>query len=136
MFLQIVKVFNEDGMGKVVEIPADMTAKDLCQLLVYKSHCVDDNSWVLVEHHPLLGLGKRVGTLCLTTAHMNKCTQTHSWASWGVPTCSTVTDTHTGVLTCMYAHIQARILAHTVLLHALTQAFMQVLAHAPSHYVQ
>ncbi|XP_016893686.1 growth factor receptor-bound protein 10 isoform X9 [Cynoglossus semilaevis] len=54
--IEIVKVFNEDGMGKVVEIPADMTAKDLCQLLVYKSHCVDDNSWVLVEHHPLLGL--------------------------------------------------------------------------------
>ncbi|CAL8289425.1 unnamed protein product [Merluccius merluccius] len=52
----IVKIFSEDGMGKVVEIPADMTARDLCQLLVYKSHCVDDNSWVLVEHHPLLGL--------------------------------------------------------------------------------
>lgn len=45
-------------MGKVLEIPADMTARDLCQLLVYKSHCVDDNSWALVEHHPLLGLGK------------------------------------------------------------------------------
>uniref|UniRef100_A0A673CU80 Growth factor receptor-bound protein 10-like n=1 Tax=Sphaeramia orbicularis TaxID=375764 RepID=A0A673CU80_9TELE len=52
----IVKIFSEDGMGKVVEIPADMTARDLCQLLVYKSHCVDDNSWALVEHHPLLGL--------------------------------------------------------------------------------
>ncbi|XP_027034910.1 growth factor receptor-bound protein 10 isoform X2 [Tachysurus fulvidraco] len=52
----IVKVFGEDGMGKVVEIPSDMTARDLCQLLVYKSHCVDDNSWVLVEHHPALGL--------------------------------------------------------------------------------
>uniref|UniRef100_A0A7N6B1E2 Growth factor receptor-bound protein 10b n=1 Tax=Anabas testudineus TaxID=64144 RepID=A0A7N6B1E2_ANATE len=49
-------IFSEDGMGKVVEIPADMTARDLCQLLVYKSHCVDDNSWALVEHHPLLGL--------------------------------------------------------------------------------
>ncbi|XP_034031164.1 growth factor receptor-bound protein 10 isoform X3 [Thalassophryne amazonica] len=52
----VVKIFSEDGMGKVVEIPADMTARDLCQLLVYKSHCVDDNSWALVEHHPLLGL--------------------------------------------------------------------------------
>uniref|UniRef100_A0A4W5NS89 Growth factor receptor bound protein 10 n=1 Tax=Hucho hucho TaxID=62062 RepID=A0A4W5NS89_9TELE len=54
----IINIFSEDGMGKVVEIPADMTARDLCQLLVYKSHCVDDNSWALVEHHPLLGLGK------------------------------------------------------------------------------
>uniref|UniRef100_A0A4W4E5G6 Growth factor receptor-bound protein 10a n=1 Tax=Electrophorus electricus TaxID=8005 RepID=A0A4W4E5G6_ELEEL len=54
--LQIVKVFSEDCIGKVVEIPAEMTARDLCQLLVYKSHCVDDNSWALVEHHPAMGL--------------------------------------------------------------------------------
>ncbi|XP_075442600.1 growth factor receptor-bound protein 10 isoform X2 [Ascaphus truei] len=52
----VVKVFSEDGTSKVVEILADMTARDLCQLLVYKSHCVDDNSWTLVEHHPHLGL--------------------------------------------------------------------------------
>ena len=55
--LQDVKVFSEDGTSKVVEILADMTARDLCQLLVYRSHCVDDNSWALVEHHPHLGLG-------------------------------------------------------------------------------
>ncbi|KAJ6657840.1 hypothetical protein lerEdw1_001890 [Lerista edwardsae] len=55
-FREDVKVFSEDGTCKVVEILADMTARDLCQLLVYKSHCVDDNSWTLVEHHPLLGL--------------------------------------------------------------------------------
>ncbi|KAL6489107.1 hypothetical protein MHYP_G00028480 [Metynnis hypsauchen] len=52
----IIKIFNEDGMVKVVEILADMTARDLCQFLVYKSHCVDDNSWALVEHHPAMGL--------------------------------------------------------------------------------
>uniref|UniRef100_A0AAR2KGY9 Growth factor receptor-bound protein 10a n=1 Tax=Pygocentrus nattereri TaxID=42514 RepID=A0AAR2KGY9_PYGNA len=52
----IIKVFSEDGVGKVVEVPADMTARDVCQLLVYKSHCLDDNCWTLVEHHPLFGL--------------------------------------------------------------------------------
>lgn len=57
---QIVKVWSEDGAGKVVEIPADMTARDVCQLLVYKSHCLDDNAWTLVEHHPILGLGKNM----------------------------------------------------------------------------
>lgn len=57
---QIVKVWSEDGAGKVVEIPADMTARDVCQLLVYKSHCLDDSAWTLVEHHPILGLGKNV----------------------------------------------------------------------------
>ncbi|XP_014850705.1 PREDICTED: growth factor receptor-bound protein 10-like isoform X2 [Poecilia mexicana] len=56
----IVKVWSEDGAGKVVEIPADMTARDVCQLLVYKSHCVDDNAWTLVEHHPVLGLERCV----------------------------------------------------------------------------
>uniref|UniRef100_A0AAY5L6G4 Growth factor receptor-bound protein 10a n=1 Tax=Esox lucius TaxID=8010 RepID=A0AAY5L6G4_ESOLU len=52
----IIKVCSEDGAGKVVEVPADMRARDVCQLLVYKSHCLDDNCWSLVEHHPLLGL--------------------------------------------------------------------------------
>uniref|UniRef100_A0A3P8VTJ1 Growth factor receptor-bound protein 10a n=1 Tax=Cynoglossus semilaevis TaxID=244447 RepID=A0A3P8VTJ1_CYNSE len=52
----IVKVWSEDGAGKVLEVPADMTARDMCQLLVYKSHCVDDSAWTLVEHHPILGL--------------------------------------------------------------------------------
>ncbi|KAL0962099.1 hypothetical protein UPYG_G00335630 [Umbra pygmaea] len=52
----IIKVFGEDGAGKVVEVPADMRARDVCQLLVYKSHSLDDNCWSLVEHHTLLGL--------------------------------------------------------------------------------
>ncbi|KAM6156711.1 LOW QUALITY PROTEIN: growth factor receptor-bound protein 10 [Erethizon dorsatum] len=53
---QDIKIFTEDGTSKVVEILADMTARDLCQLLIYKSHCVDDNTWTLVEYHPQLGL--------------------------------------------------------------------------------
>uniref|UniRef100_A0A672R492 Growth factor receptor-bound protein 10-like n=1 Tax=Sinocyclocheilus grahami TaxID=75366 RepID=A0A672R492_SINGR len=54
--VRIIKVFSEDGVGKVVEVPADMTARDVCQFLVYKNHCLDDNCWSLVEHHSLLGL--------------------------------------------------------------------------------
>nr|XP_033786404.1 growth factor receptor-bound protein 10 isoform X1 [Geotrypetes seraphini]XP_033786406.1 growth factor receptor-bound protein 10 isoform X1 [Geotrypetes seraphini]XP_033786407.1 growth factor receptor-bound protein 10 isoform X1 [Geotrypetes seraphini]XP_033786408.1 growth factor receptor-bound protein 10 isoform X1 [Geotrypetes seraphini] len=52
----VIKIYSEDGTSKVVEILSDMTARDLCQLLVYKSHCVNDNSWSLVEHHPHLGI--------------------------------------------------------------------------------
>ncbi|XP_059412018.1 growth factor receptor-bound protein 10-like isoform X1 [Carassius carassius] len=52
----IIKVFSEDGVGRVVEVTADMTARDVCQFLVYKNHCLDDNCWSLVEHHSLLGL--------------------------------------------------------------------------------
>lgn len=62
---QIIKVFSEDGVGKVVEVPADMTARDVCQFLVYKTHCLDDNCWSLVEHHSLLGLGKPSHHTCL-----------------------------------------------------------------------
>lgn len=51
----------------MVEILTDMTARDLCQLLVYRSHCVDDNSWTLVEHHPHLGLGR--ATLSAVCGH-------------------------------------------------------------------
>lgn len=54
--MHIIKVFSEDGVGKTVEVPAHMTARDVCQLLVYKSHCLDDNCWTLVEHHPLIGM--------------------------------------------------------------------------------
>uniref|UniRef100_A0A8C2VTK4 Growth factor receptor bound protein 10 n=2 Tax=Chinchilla lanigera TaxID=34839 RepID=A0A8C2VTK4_CHILA len=53
---QNIKIFTEDGSGKVIEILTDMTARDLCQLLVHRSHCVDDHSWTIVEHHPHLGL--------------------------------------------------------------------------------
>ena len=73
MCFQIVKVWSEDGAGKVVEIPADMTARDVCQLLVYKSHCVDDNAWTLVEHHPILGLGKTAGLQICAEADLSKC---------------------------------------------------------------
>lgn len=69
-------------MGKVVEIPADMTARDLCQLLVYKSHCLDDNSWVLVEHHPLVGLGKEANPAG-TTRHLR--THKHTQALGHAP---------------------------------------------------
>lgn len=104
-FTQIVKVFSEDGLGKVVEIPAGMTAGDLCQLLVYKSHCVDDNSWALVEHHPLLGLGRRQSpagserTHTQTHAHLHTYTQTQ--------TCNTITGTHRCIDICTCARAGA-----------------------------
>lgn len=74
-------------MGKVVEIPADMTARDLCQLLVYKSHCVDDNSWALVEHHPLVGLGKEANPAGMTH-HLR--THKHTPALGHAPACHVV----------------------------------------------
>lgn len=108
-------------MGKVVEIPADMTARDLCQLLVYKSHCVDDNSWALVEHHPLLGLGKGQ-----SPAGLKSCTHTHTnthdqsfphapfahaetngvWFGWLKTRTSSPTQTHACLHAC--AHRQLR----------------------------
>ena len=64
-----MKVWSEDGAGKVLEILAEMTARDVCQLLVYKSHCLDDNCWTLVEHYPLLGLGMYAWGAVVVHAH-------------------------------------------------------------------
>lgn len=136
-------------MGKVVEIPTNMTARDLCQLLVYKSHCVDDNSWALVEHHPLLGLGKGQSPGGLKhCSHSHKGTHEHTWTD--ARTLSLAhTDTrgllgglrhaiqsltYTGVFTCMHACMRARILGQTVQAHILTQACIQAWMHA--HTIQ
>ncbi|KAB0403925.1 hypothetical protein E2I00_016928, partial [Balaenoptera physalus] len=47
LVLQDVKVFSEDGTSKVVEILADTTARDLCQLLVYRKRCLEDHELVV-----------------------------------------------------------------------------------------
>lgn len=85
LYFQIVKVWSEDGAGKVVEIPADMTAKDVCQLLVYKSHCLDDNAWTLVEHHPILGLGKNVCVYTFMAVMTSFRPKWHHDLLWGQP---------------------------------------------------
>lgn len=121
---QIVKIFSEDGMGKVVEIPADMTARDLCQLLVYKSHCVDDNSWALVEHHPLLGLGKGRSPAGLRATHTHARTCTHTVSRSHMPTsklmgleiCTAIPDickyTHTHTNARTYSCLRTRAHRH------------------------
>lgn len=81
---QIIKVYSEDGVGKVVEVPGNMTARDVCQFLVYKNHCLDDNCWCLVEHHSALGLGKQIRAKVLIRI---RSVHTQSWRTscsvWG-----------------------------------------------------
>uniref|UniRef100_A0A8K9UPJ3 Growth factor receptor bound protein 14 n=1 Tax=Oncorhynchus mykiss TaxID=8022 RepID=A0A8K9UPJ3_ONCMY len=48
--LQVIKVYNEDNTSRTVEVPTDITARDICQLFVLKNHCIDDHSWTLFEH--------------------------------------------------------------------------------------
>lgn len=57
-FLQVIKIYSEDETSKALEVPSDITARDLCQLLILKNHYVDDHSWTLFEHLTCLGLGK------------------------------------------------------------------------------
>ncbi|XP_035629228.1 growth factor receptor-bound protein 14-like isoform X1 [Oncorhynchus keta] len=47
---QVIKVYNEDNTSRTVEVPTDITARDICQLFVLKNHCIDDHSWTLFEH--------------------------------------------------------------------------------------
>ncbi|XP_071475226.1 growth factor receptor-bound protein 14 isoform X2 [Marmota flaviventris] len=53
---QVIKVYSEDETSRALEIPSDITARDVCQLLILKNHYIDDHSWTLFEHLPHIGL--------------------------------------------------------------------------------
>ncbi|KAL4636205.1 growth factor receptor-bound protein 14 isoform X2 [Arapaima gigas] len=57
---QVIKVFNEDNTSRAVEVPSDITARDICQLFVLKNHCIDDHSWTLFEQLPHLGIERSI----------------------------------------------------------------------------
>uniref|UniRef100_A0A668AZ92 Growth factor receptor bound protein 14 n=1 Tax=Myripristis murdjan TaxID=586833 RepID=A0A668AZ92_9TELE len=56
----VIKVYNEDNTSRAVEVPSDITARDICQLFVLKSHCIDDHSWTLSEHLSHLGIERTI----------------------------------------------------------------------------
>ncbi|XP_078408427.1 growth factor receptor-bound protein 14 isoform X3 [Cetorhinus maximus] len=47
---RVIKVFNEDGSSQALEVPSDIIARDVCQLFILRNHCVNDNTWTLIEH--------------------------------------------------------------------------------------
>uniref|UniRef100_A0A803TCA5 Growth factor receptor bound protein 14 n=1 Tax=Anolis carolinensis TaxID=28377 RepID=A0A803TCA5_ANOCA len=53
---RVIKVYSEDETSRALEVPSDITARDLCQLLILKNHYVDDHSWTLFEQLTSLGL--------------------------------------------------------------------------------
>ncbi|XP_018557843.1 growth factor receptor-bound protein 14 isoform X2 [Lates calcarifer] len=57
---QVIKVFNEDNTSIAVEVPSDITARDICQLFVLKNHYIDDHSWTLFEHLSHLGIERTI----------------------------------------------------------------------------
>ncbi|XP_056145256.1 growth factor receptor-bound protein 14 isoform X3 [Lampris incognitus] len=57
---QVIKVYNEDNTSRAVEVPHDITARDICQLFVLKNHYVDDHSWTLFEHLSHLGIERTI----------------------------------------------------------------------------
>uniref|UniRef100_A0A8C4HSP1 Growth factor receptor bound protein 14 n=2 Tax=Dicentrarchus labrax TaxID=13489 RepID=A0A8C4HSP1_DICLA len=56
----VIKVYNEDNTSRAVEVPSDITARDICQLFVLKNHCIDDHSWTLFEHLSHLGIERTI----------------------------------------------------------------------------
>ncbi|XP_041857955.1 growth factor receptor-bound protein 14 isoform X2 [Melanotaenia boesemani] len=57
---QVIKVYNEDNTSKAVEVPTDVTARDVCQLFVLKNQCIDEHSWTLFDHLTHLGLERTI----------------------------------------------------------------------------
>uniref|UniRef100_A0A665VGM8 Growth factor receptor bound protein 14 n=1 Tax=Echeneis naucrates TaxID=173247 RepID=A0A665VGM8_ECHNA len=60
LLLQVIKVYNEDNTSRAVEVPSDITARDICQLFVLKNQCIDDHSWTLFEHLSHLGIERTI----------------------------------------------------------------------------
>lgn len=58
--IQVIKVYNEDNTSRAVEVPSDITARDVCQLFVLKNHCIDDHCWTLFEHLSHLGIERTI----------------------------------------------------------------------------
>ncbi|CAB1459409.1 unnamed protein product, partial [Pleuronectes platessa] len=56
----VIKVYNEDNTSRAVEVPSDITARDVCQLFVLKNHCIDDHSWTLFENLSHLGIERTI----------------------------------------------------------------------------
>uniref|UniRef100_A0A8C9VIJ3 Growth factor receptor bound protein 14 n=1 Tax=Scleropages formosus TaxID=113540 RepID=A0A8C9VIJ3_SCLFO len=56
----VIKVFHEDNTSRAVEVPSDITARDVCQLFVLKNHCIDDRSWTLFEQLSHLGIERTI----------------------------------------------------------------------------
>ncbi|XP_019778260.1 growth factor receptor-bound protein 14 isoform X6 [Orcinus orca] len=57
---QVIKVYSEDETSRALEVPSDITARDVCQLLILKNHYIDDHSWTLFEHLPHIGLERTI----------------------------------------------------------------------------
>uniref|UniRef100_A0A672QN10 Growth factor receptor bound protein 14 n=1 Tax=Sinocyclocheilus grahami TaxID=75366 RepID=A0A672QN10_SINGR len=58
--LQVIKVYSEDNTSRAVEVPSDITARDICQLFILKNHCIDDHSWTLFEQMPHLSIERTI----------------------------------------------------------------------------
>nr|XP_013026804.1 growth factor receptor-bound protein 14 isoform X2 [Anser cygnoides] len=57
---RVIKVYSEDDTSKALEVPTDITARDVCQLLILKNHYIDDHNWTLFEHLTHTGLGRAI----------------------------------------------------------------------------
>ncbi|XP_039613443.1 growth factor receptor-bound protein 14 isoform X2 [Polypterus senegalus] len=58
--IQVIKVYNENETSRALEVPSDITARDVCQLFILKNHCIDDHSWTLYEHLPYIGIERTI----------------------------------------------------------------------------
>ncbi|XP_053327245.1 growth factor receptor-bound protein 14 [Spea bombifrons] len=57
---RVIKVYSEDGTSRALEVPNDISCRDVCQLLILKNRYVDDHSWTIFEHLSNLGLERIV----------------------------------------------------------------------------
>lgn len=51
-------MYGDGTHGRSVLVSSGATAHDVCHMLAQSAHCMDEESWALIEHHSVLGLGK------------------------------------------------------------------------------
>ncbi|XP_055494132.1 growth factor receptor-bound protein 14-like [Leucoraja erinacea] len=57
---RVIKVFNEDGSSRALEVPSDIVARDVCQLFLMRNHCVNEGVWTIAEHLSNIGIERIV----------------------------------------------------------------------------
>ncbi|XP_057178531.1 growth factor receptor-bound protein 7 isoform X2 [Triplophysa rosa] len=52
----VLRVYGDGTHSRSVLVSSGATAHDVCHMLAQAAHCMDEESWALVEHHSALGL--------------------------------------------------------------------------------
>ncbi|KAK7118697.1 hypothetical protein R3I94_022256 [Phoxinus phoxinus] len=54
----VIRIFGDDKHSRSILVSSGVTAHAVCRMLAQSIHCMDEESWALIEHHSALGLDR------------------------------------------------------------------------------